>query len=91
MQHSFRINRVSTHPVEVEVSYNGDKARAMLPEMEVEMHDETSKHGSITLHFRSQAEIEEAKSLFMPGGMIMATFSQATPESITTEAETSTQ
>lgn len=83
-----RINRVSTHPVEVDVHYAGEAARATLPELEVEMYDEGQLHGTTTLHFRTQADIAEARKTFKQGGEIVASYSAkpAAPEVISTDA-----
>lgn len=83
-----RVHRVSTHPAEVEVVFNGEKARATLPELEVEL---TSDHGqgSHMLHFRSAADIAAAKELFHQGGTVTMTYAngKAPPEVIDTKAE----
>ncbi len=81
----FCVNRVSTHSVEVPVQYNGEEARAMLPETEVELYDDKTMHGSLTLHFRSQAEIAEARTMFVAGSMVKLSFSQEMV--ISTEAD----
>lgn len=64
MDVTLRVNRVSTHSVERAVTYKGQHAMAMVPEMQVEMHDETGTHGSFTLHLTTVDEIAEAKALF---------------------------
>lgn len=71
MDITMRVNRVSTHAAEVSVTHKGEVAKAMMPELQVELHDETpGGHGSFTLHFMSQAEVAEAKSVFVPGAMV---------------------
>jgi hypothetical protein len=87
MDISLRCNRMSTHPVEVVVDYNGEKARASLPELEVELYDELLSHGSITLRYRTQSDIAAAKAMFKQGELVSLTFSKPAPEAITTAAE----
>jgi hypothetical protein len=82
-----RCNRMSTHPVEVTVDYNGEKARATLPELEIELYDESASHGSIALRYRTQSDIAAAKAMFKQGDLVMATFSKAAPEAIMTTDE----
>lgn len=79
MDITLRVNRVSTHHVERKVTHEGADAVAMMPELQVELHDETGHHGSLTLHFFAQARIEEAKTVFVPGGMVTATFAAVAP------------
>lgn len=69
-----RVNRVSTHSVKDMVPYQGEMAEVMLQELEVELHDETAKHGSITLRFRRQAEVADAKAMFSGGDMVKLSF-----------------
>ena len=96
MDISLRVHRVSTHPVEVPVVYNGETANAMLPELEVELVHEKGLHGSITLHFRTQADIAAAHDMFKPGSEVIVTMkagassteADPVPEEITTTAET---
>lgn len=80
MDIQMRVHRVSTHPVEVEVNYNGDVAKAMLPEMEVELMTAGGHHGTHTLHFRSQTDILEARELFHQGDLVTLSYSHATPD-----------
>lgn len=80
-----RVHRVSTHPIEVDVMFNGETARAHVPQMEVELVSNDG-HGSYALRFSSSAEIAEAKTLFKHGAMVMMTFAAAGPEEISTEA-----
>lgn len=81
-----RVHRVSIHPVEVEVVFNGERALANLPELEVELTSDDG-HGSHMLHFRSSAEIAEAKALFKQGSTVLLSFATAGPVEVTTEAE----
>ena len=73
MDISLRVHRVSTHPVEVPVTYDGETAKAMLPELEVELVHEKGLHGSMTLHFRTQADIAAARDMFAPGSEVVVT------------------
>lgn len=81
-----RVHRVSIHPVEVEVVFNGEKAQANLPELEVELTS-ADGHGSQMLHFRSSADIAAAKAMFKQGSDVMMSFSAAGPAVIKTEAD----
>lgn len=81
-----RVHRVSSHPVDVEVVFNGEKARASLPELEIELTSDDG-HGSHALRFRSSAEIAAAKALFSPGSTVMMTYATAGPAVINTEAD----
>lgn len=78
-----RVHRVSTHPVDVEVVFNGEKAHASLPEMEVELMSDDG-HGSQTLHFRSSTDVAEAKALFKQGSNVVMSFAAAGPAKIST-------
>jgi hypothetical protein len=80
-----RVHRVSTHPVDVEVVFNGEKAHASLPELEVELTSDDG-HGSQMLHFRSSSDVAAAKALFKQGGPVMMTFAAAGPAKIDTTA-----
>lgn len=80
-----RVHRVSTHPVDVDVVFNGEKARASLPELEVELTSDHG-HGSHMMHFRSAADIKAAKDLFKQGSMVMMTYAAAGPAEIDTAA-----
>lgn len=82
-----RVHTVSTHPVEVEVDYNGEKARAMLPQMTVELMDVGAGHGTFTTHYRSRADIDWAKDMFRQGELVTVTISKAAPAAIETTAE----
>jgi len=86
MEFSMRVHSTATHPVEVEVNYNGEKARAMLPQFVVELLSEDG-HGSLALNFRSAADIAAAKALYTQGDYVSLTASRASPASISTEAE----
>ena len=69
-----RVHRVSTHHVERTVIHEDEEATAMVAELEVELSDSTgSGHGTIMLHFRSQAKIAEAKAMFTHGGVVTMT------------------
>ena len=85
-----RVHRISIHKVEVDVVFNGETARAELPELEVELMNDDS-HGTQVLHFRASAEIAEAKDLFKQGSMVTMSYTAdaAAPESITTTADES--
>lgn len=80
-----RVHRVSTHPIEVDVVFNGEPARAHLPELEIELVSDDG-HGSYMLHFRTSAEIAEAKNIFKQGSFVEMGFT-AGPEQINTEAD----
>lgn len=82
-----RVHRVSTHPVDVDVVFNGEKARASLPELEVELMSDHG-HGSHMLHFRSAADIAAAKALFKQGNTVTMSYgpSADAPQVISTEA-----
>lgn len=84
-----RVNRVSTHPAEVDVIYNGEQARAVIPEMHVELYDaENGVHGSIELRFRSQHDINAANAVFSQGHTVVMSFKkEAEPKVISTEAD----
>lgn len=88
MNFDMRVHRISTHPVSVEVVFNGEKALASLPELEVELMS-SEGHGTHTLHFRSAADISAAKALFKQGNMVTLTFSQSAdaPNVVSTEAD----
>lgn len=80
-----RVHRVSTHPVDVEVVFNGEKARASLPELEVELTSDHG-HGSHMMHFRSAADIASAKAVFKQGGTVIMSYAVAGPAEIDTKA-----
>lgn len=65
-----RVNGASTHPQNVEVSFNGQKAMAVIPMLEVELHDEQSGHGSMALRANMPADVEAMKALFVPGSTV---------------------
>lgn len=79
------VNRASAHPREVDVTYNGQAARAMMTELEVEMYDPEGKHGTITMRF-SAAEMAEAKA-FVAGATVTVSLSafQVTAPSLALE------
>lgn len=77
MDVTMRVHTVSVAPVEVDVEYNGEKARAMIPDMAVELMALDGQHGTWTTHFRSHAEMTEAKALFKQGDTVMVSFSKA--------------
>lgn len=87
MEVTMRINRVSTHPVEVIVEHEGEKAKAVMPELEVEMYHEGEQHGTQTLHFRKQTDIAAARQVFVQGGEVIVTYNAKAPAAITTSAE----
>ncbi len=90
MDITMRVNRVSTHPVEVPVTYAGQDMKAMMPELEVELFHEHGTHGSLTLHFRTAAEIADAKAAFVQGSEITlhVAGAAAAPEMVETTADT---
>jgi dihydroxyacetone kinase len=80
MEIQMRVHRVSTHHVERTVIHEGEEARAMVAELEVELTDGgDGGHGSQMLHFRSKAKIEEAKDVFAQGGMVALSFVKSAP------------
>lgn len=87
MDVTLRINRASTHPVEVMVEHQGETAKAVMPELEVEMYDETGQHGTCTLHFRKQSEIAAAREVFVQGNEVTMTFAAKAPAAIETTAD----
>lgn len=96
MDIEFHVHRVSTHSVEVPVVYDGQTAKAMLPEMEVELVHMKGLHGSMTLHFRTQADIASARDIFQAGSAVVVTMkagasdtpADPVPDEITTTADT---
>lgn len=86
MDIAMRVHRVSSHPVDVDVTFNGETIRATLPELEVELKNDDG-HGTQALHFRSAADIKAAKDLFVQGGMVMVSYASTGPAVITTKAE----
>jgi hypothetical protein len=82
-----RVHSIATHPVEVEVDYNGEKARAMIPEMTIELLDVGAGHGSFAPRFRSRADMAAAKEMFHLGDLVTLTISKAAPAAIETKAE----
>lgn len=87
MNIKLRVNRVSTHSVEVPVDYQGERAMAMLPELQVEMHDEENIQGSLTLHLRSRADIAAAQEIFESGGYATLSFEKHSGPPVAAEAE----
>lgn len=85
MDITLRVNRVSTHSVERHVTHEGEAAVAMVPELQVELHDETGRHGSLTLHFFAQARMTEAKEIFVAGEMVTASFAAAPMAAVDTD------
>lgn len=91
MDIQMRVHRVSSHHVEREVKFEGDTARAMVAELEVELLDTgDAGHGSLVLHFRSQSNIKAARDTFEQGGTVTMTFAKAAPAAIDTHADTQT-
>jgi hypothetical protein len=86
MDVTMRVHTVSVAPVEVDVEYNGEKARAMIPDMAVELMALDGQHGTWTVHFRSHAEMAEAKTMFKQGDVVKVSLSKAAPEAIETTA-----
>lgn len=88
MQVQMRVHNVSTHPAEVDVVYNGENLRAVVPELHVELMHLDGQHGSIALRYRSKADIDEAKAMFVQGGTVTMTFAQgeAPPAAVDTSA-----
>jgi hypothetical protein len=76
MDVSLRVNRVSDHYVQRPVTYDGEEALAQVMELQVELHDETSRHGSMTLHFFSKDHKDQARDLFQPGSLVTVTFAR---------------
>lgn len=88
MNVTMRVHRVSTHHTERTVTHEGEEARAMVAELEVELTDAgDAGHGTTTLHFRSQGKIAAAKDVFTQGGQVTLTFAAAAPKAIETVAE----
>lgn len=69
MKMTYVVNRASHHPRAVEVDYKGEKARMTMSELEVEMHDPTGVHGTITMHFSGTSELAAAAK-FVDGGTV---------------------
>ena len=65
-----RVNGVSSHPQNVVVTYNGQEAMAVIPMLEVEMHDESGAHGSVTLRASLPADVNALKAMFLPGATV---------------------
>lgn len=86
MDIQMRVHRVSTHHVERTVMHEGDEARAMVAELEVELSDVGDGHGSFQLHFRSQSKIAAAKEVFDQGGTVTVSFVKDAPATIETVA-----
>lgn len=86
MDVSMRVHTVSIAPVEVDVEYNGEKARALMPDMAVELMAVDGQHGTWTVHFRSHSEMADAKAMFKQGGVVKVSFAMSAPEAIETTA-----
>jgi hypothetical protein len=91
MDLTYYVHSVSTHPVNVTVHYEGQEITAPIPQLEVELTHLHGKSGSLLLHFRTAAEIAEAKELFTQGGTVMLSVThhehKAPPAVIDTAAE----
>lgn len=75
MDIQMRVHRVSTHHIERTVTHEGEEARAMVAELEVELTDAADAgHGSLALHFRSKLKIAEAQDVFKQGAMVTMSF-----------------
>jgi hypothetical protein len=85
MDITMRVNRVSTHSAEVAVTHKGEHAMAMMPELQVELHDDEGGHGSFTLHFLQQSEIAEANSVFVSGDQVTFTATRKAGEAAAAE------
>lgn len=73
---TFRVNRVSSHSVQVPVAYQDETIMGHIQELEIELVHEDGQHGSAVLRFRKAAEVTEAKSVFAAGGSVKLTFSK---------------
>lgn len=70
MRITMRVNGVSTHPQHVEVSFNGEKAMAQISMVEVELHDEETGHGSMSIRANKPGEVTRLREMFIPGSMV---------------------
>lgn len=87
MNITYRVHRASVHPVAALVHYNGKPMHATVPEYEVELVDHETGHGTLTLRFRMQEEVDEAKEMFAQGDTVTLSFEKVNVEHISTEAE----
>lgn len=85
MQVEMRVHTVATQPVEVEVVYNGETLKAVVPELHVELGHLLGVHGSMVLRYRGKADIEAARSAFVQGQTVMMSFAAA-PATVETVA-----
>lgn len=89
-----RVNRASSHPVQVPVAYQDETIIGHIQEFEVELHHEDGQHGSMVLRFRKAGEVAEAKSVFTAGGTVKMSFSKAddpAPVAVSTDLSQTTE
>jgi hypothetical protein len=79
-----RVHTLANNPVEVDVVFNGEHARAKINEFEVELMCAEGKHGTLALRFRAQSDIAAARALFTQGGVVKMSIG---PASVSTEAD----
>lgn len=70
MKITMRVNRASVHPQLVDVTFNGETAKATISMLEVEMHDEAGTHGSWAFRVNKQSEVAALKEQFPPGSTV---------------------
>ena len=88
MDIQMRVHNASVHHHERTVTHEGEEARAMVAQFEVELTDMSSAgHAIMTLRFSSQSKIAEARKMFKQGEYVTMSFAAAAPDKVETVAE----
>ena len=72
-----RVENVSPQTRPNVASIDGATLAVIVPEIEVELHDESGKQGSWQLHFRTPEEQATAIATFVPGKTVTVTIVEA--------------
>lgn len=70
MQFSFLVASVHQTKSVITIDYDGEPAQVEISEVEVQLTDETNRHGSQTLRFRTAEEKAYALGKYVQGEMI---------------------
>lgn len=79
MQVKMYVHRVSTVPVRVQATVNGETTEAIISGLEVELTDPTHTQGSWLLKFQRRADVDFAKARFVPDTYVMFSLDTVQP------------
>lgn len=71
MELEFEVQRVNPSSQSKSVTYDNSVVTAVVNTLEVELVDPKNNHGSLTLRFYKQSEIDEAKQTFILGKSVI--------------------